>query len=233
MKESEHYLNELLIYLKLNSKEFAKSLGFNRVDRIYHILNGRNGISEDLAKIIVGRYKHINYDWLLTGKGEMLSSEKVQSKKLIPFYDDTTTIGGSNGQISSMNGVSSPTEYIDAGDWFRDATAAIRHYGESMVEYPSGCILALKEVKERHLIIWGKDYVVETNEYRITKRVQRGKSEDYIKAYSTNIETYPDGQLIHEPIDISWKDINRILIVLGYVVKKNGGTMVFSNQKQN
>lgn len=31
-------------------------------------------------------------------------------------------------------------EEIDAGDWFPEATAAIHHYGDSMVEYPSGSI---------------------------------------------------------------------------------------------
>jgi transcriptional regulator with XRE-family HTH domain len=158
--------------------------------------------------------------------------KSVPSKNLIPLYDDVTTIGGVNERIANTDGVSSPSEYIDTGDWFREATAAIRHYGDSMIEYPPGCILALKEVGERQLIIWGKDYVIETNEYRITKRVQRGKDEEHIRAYSSNTETYPDGQLVHEYIDVAWKDIRRIFLVLGYVVKKNGGTIVYSNQSR-
>jgi hypothetical protein len=130
-----------------------------------------------------------------------------------------------------MDGASQPVEYIDAGDWFRGATAAIRHYGDSMVEYPPGCIIALKEVAERQLMIWGEDYVIETNEYRITKRVQHGINKEHIKACSSNTETYPDGDLIHEPIDIAWEDIKRIFLVLGYVIKKNGGTIVYNSHK--
>lgn len=118
-----------------------------------------------------------------------------------------------------LEAVSQPTEYNDTGDWFRNATAAIRHYGESMVECPTGCILALKEVYDRELIIPGRDYVIETSEYRVTKRVRQGKDSDHITAYSTNSETYADGRLIHEPFDIPWRAIQRISLVLGYVVK--------------
>ena len=96
--------------------------------------------------------------------------------------------------------------------------------------FRSGCILAIKEVLDRELIIPGRDYMIETSEYRVTKRVQRGKDPMHITAYSTNPEKYADGRLIHEPFDIPWRAVKRISMVLGYVVKKNGGTMVFSNQ---
>lgn len=161
--------------------------------------------------------------------GENYIQEQKQGKR-IPFYDDVETIGGNSELSADMKGISQPSEYIDTGDWFRDATAAIRHYGESMVEYPSGCILAIKEVLDRELIIPGRDYMIETSEYRVTKRVQRGKDPMHITAYSTNPEKYADGRLIHEPFDIPWRAVKRISMVLGYVVKKNGGTMVFSNQ---
>jgi transcriptional regulator with XRE-family HTH domain len=164
---------------------------------------------------------------------ELIKPMNIQiNKQLIPFYDDVATIGGINGQSANMQEISAPSEYIDTGDWFREATAAIRHYGDSMVEYHPGSILALKEVRERRLIVWGKDYVIETSEYRLTKRVQRGINEEYIRAYSSNTETYPDGQLVHEYLDIAWKDIRRIFLVLGYVVKKNGGTIMHSSQNK-
>jgi len=153
------------------------------------------------------------------------------TKNIIPLYSDISSIGGSNEILSNMDGVSQPVEYVDTGDWFRGATAAIRHYGDSMIEYPPGCILALKEVNERQLIVWGEDYVIETSEYRITKCVQRGSDAEHIIAYSSNNEMYPDGKLKHEPITILWNDVRRIFLVLGHVIKKNSGTMVFSSRK--
>lgn len=150
--------------------------------------------------------------------------DSTPGKNLIPLYDDIRSVGGYNDITASTGGVSSPSDYIDAGDWFTEATAAVRHYGDSMLEYPPGCILAIKAVLDRNLILPGHDYVIETNEYRITKKIQLG--EDYIRAYSTNTEKYEDGTLIHQPFNIPLASINRMFLVLGYVVKKNGGSII-------
>lgn len=191
-------------------------------------------IREAKLEFISKSFPELNITWLLTGEGNMLKGVEPEDNatggNLIPFYDDVASIGGNNEISANTDGVTAPSEYIDTGDWFRDATAAIRHYGESMIEYPTGCILALREVSDRRLIIPGRDYVIETDEYRVTKKVQLGK--DSIRAHSTNDERYEDGTLIHQPFDIPFELINKIFLVLGYVVKKNGGTMVFSNNKK-
>ncbi|MDR1683245.1 MAG: hypothetical protein LBS25_07665, partial [Candidatus Symbiothrix sp.] len=199
--------------------------------------------AEKLECILIA-FPNLNKVWLLTGEGEMLKSTsgEVQfyapdnapsGKKLIPFYDDVSTIGGNlPGHSANMESNSPPAEWIDPGDWFKNATAALRHYGDSMTEYPPGCILALKEVQDRRLIIPGKDYVIETSEYRATKKIQLCNDPEYIRAYSTNEEKYDDGTLIHQPFNIPLSLVNKIFEVLGYVVKKGGGTIVFSNQQK-
>lgn len=196
--------------------------------------------AENLSRI-ANSIELLNSGWLLTGEGEMLKDNKKsdisdissERKNLIPFYDNVATVGGHLNMSADVDTPHSvPTEYIDTGDWFREATAAIRHYEDSMDEYPSGCILALKEVKDRQLVVPGRDYVIETDEYRVTKRVQLGKDDEHIIAYSTNKETYPDGKLIHEPFPIPKKAIRHISLVLGYVVKKNGGTMVYNTNSK-
>ena len=138
-------------------------------------------------------------------------------KKLIPFYDDVSTIGGLNDRIATAD-ANNPTEWIDAGDWFPEATAAIRHYGDSMVEYPSGSILALKRVNDLRLIMNGRNYVIETTEYRVTKQLQ--DEGDHFMAYSTNRETYPNGHQIHAPFPIPKDAILHIDLVLGCVTKE-------------
>ena len=137
-------------------------------------------------------------------------------KNLIPFYDDVSTIGGLNDRVANTD-PSSPTEWIDAGDWFPEATAAIRHYGDSMVDYPSGSILALKRVNNPQLIMNGRNYVVETSEYRVTKQLQ--DDGDHFMAYSTNRDTYPDGRQIHAPFSVPKGEIRYIYLVLGCVTK--------------
>lgn len=214
---------------KISQKALAEELGVVQ-SFISQMENGKDPIPDTVMAKLVDLYDIQNIsDYEIGDRNKPITVKG--GKKLIPFYDDVETVGGVNEMSARMDGVSQPTEYIDAGDWFKDATAAIRHYGESMTEYPPGCILALKEVHERQLILWGRDYVIETNEYRITKRLQSGASDQSVRAYSSNTETYPDGRLIHEPIDIQWCDINRLFMVLGYVVKRSGGTIVTSNQK--
>lgn len=216
--------------LGISKKMFEENAGLSNG----YIGSIRKGVGYKAIEQITERYPDLNPIWLLTGSGSMLLSEEANERtdaRLIPFYDDVASVGGVNEISANMDGVSRPSEYIDAGDWFKDATAAIRHYGESMEEYPPGCILAIKEVYDRELILPGKDYVIETSEYRVTKRVQKGQTEEYVRAYSTNTETYPDGRLIHEPFEIPWRSIIRIFYVLGYVVKTGGGALLFSNKK--
>lgn len=185
----------------------------------------KGSLSTATATKIANKCPELNMDWLLHENGEMLKAAAPARRK-IPVYD-TQTIGGHNAVVANTNEEGQITEEIDAGDWFPEATAAIHHYGDSMVEYPSGSILALKRVHDRRLIINGRNYVIETTEYRITKQLQYNGGE-YMMAYSTNTEKYPDGNLIHAPIKIPVETIRHIDLVLGCVTKEysNGAVII-------
>ncbi|MCQ4156148.1 helix-turn-helix transcriptional regulator [Riemerella anatipestifer] len=218
---------QFIEYKGISKYKFCKDLGFSN-----KFLDNSSNMGTDKACKILHYFPEINPEWLLTGKGEMIKSkqggEVEKSKNLIPFYDDVATVGGTDLVADTYNAVSVATDYIDAGDWFPSATAAIRHYGTSMVEYPNGCILALKRIYDTNSIVWGRNYVIETDEIRVTKRMQTCKTDDEcIMAYSTNTETYPDGQLVHEPFKIRKENIRRIFLVLGRVVKEYSSDPVF------
>ncbi|QYS90686.1 hypothetical protein JJC04_11940 [Flavobacterium covae] len=170
---------------------------------------------------MVENYPHYNPEWLLTGNGDMLKSdtnEGGQKRNLIPLYEDVETIGGTQ-QTAGLNATFNSSVKIDAGDWFNGATAAIRHYGDSMIEYESGCTLVIRELTDKNEIIWGRNYVVETDEMRITKKIAN-YDDEYIMCYSTNYDTYPDGTLIHQPIKIKKSNIRHLSRVLGCVNKE-------------
>lgn len=211
--------NQVTIQLQLSVGILGKSRKENR------------DLSDKVIEKILNFYTDLNRVWLLTGEGEMLrggdTEEKVTAKErsLIPFYDDVTTVGGVNRLTADDGSHTHPTEWIDAGDWFPEATSAIRHYGDSMVEYPSGSILALKRVNDKRLIIWGRNYSIETTEFRITKRLQDG-GDDFILAYSSNESTYADGSLIHSPIRIPKETVRHIDLVLGCVTKEYSNGVV-------
>lgn len=192
-------------------------------------------------ELLFAKCEDISPSWLLTGEGEMLKSaarpsqaqprddretterrpiEQTPARKRIPLYSDIVSIGGYNDDVADTDtAAASPAEWIDAGDWFPEATAAIRHYGDSMVEYPAGSILVLKRVQDTRLLINGRNYVIETTEFRITKQLQYDGG-DYIWAYSSNPETYPDGRQIHSPIKIPLETVRHIDLVLGCVQKE-------------
>lgn len=203
------------------------------------ITNWYNRLTFDIDAIYT-KCKGVDFNWLLTGRGSMLKSEgsapmgskEAQKedilpakKNLIPFYEDVSTIGGLNDCLANTES-NAPTEWIDAGDWFPEATAAIRHYGDSMIEYPSGSILALKRVCNPQLIMNGRNYVIETTEYRVTKQLQ--DDGDHFMAYSTNRDTYPDGRQIHAPFSVPKGEIRYIYLVLGCVTKEysNGAIQI-------
>lgn len=185
---------------------------------------------------LVENYPHYNSEWLLTGQGAMLKTQepKQEAKRnLIPLYNDVATIGGINSITAGTQGVSHTTDFIDAGDWFPGATEAIRHYGDSMLEYPSGSILALKKVEDIRLLVWGRNYCIETTEYRITKRLNQSKKQDHLMGHSSNRELYEDGSLIHEPIDIPTETIRNLYQVLGCVTKEYSNSIVEIITKNN
>jgi phage repressor protein C with HTH and peptisase S24 domain len=228
-------LKEFIDANNLSIAAFEKSIGMSNAS-FGKSLKNNGAIGSDKLENILIVYPDINPDWLLTGRGSMLKSEGKSpmgeqeavlpaKKNLIPFYDDVSTIGGLNDRVANTD-PNSPSEWIDAGDWFPEATAAIRHYGDSMVEYSSGSILALRRVNDQRLIMNGRNYVIETSEYRVTKQLQ--DDGDHFMAYSTNRETYPDGRQIHAPFSIPKDAIRYIYLVLGCVTKEysNGAIQI-------
>lgn len=197
-------------YANGKNAQFAKLLGVS--PQTISAWISRNTLDYDL---IFTKCVGLSPKWLLTGEGDMFI-KKVERK--IPLYDDVATIGGHNDMVANVDDEARVTEWIDAGDWFPSATSAIHHYGDSMKEYPSGCILALKRVNDCRFLLNGENYVIETDEFRITKRIL--DDGDSILAYSTNDETYPDGRLVHAPIRIPKDAIRHFDLVLGCVITK-------------
>lgn len=211
-----------------DNKLFAQKLGVSEQYASNICKIGKN-VGDKQKQHILDVFPDINRAWFLADDGEMLKSSTPQARKKIPVYG-SQSIGGYNDSVANLDADNKITEEIDAGDWFPEATAAIHHYGDSMVEYPSGSILALKRVNDRRLIINGRNYVIETTEFRITKQLQYDGG-DFIMAYSSNTETYPDGRQIHSPIRIPVETVRHIDLVLGCVTKEySNGAVIIRNK---
>lgn len=241
---------QLIDYKKDSVYKISNKIGVS--NGYFSKTKAKNGsVGSDIIEKIVNYYTDVSVEWLLTGKGDMLkprvediknmtkeeqikalkqiaSGEFFKKPNIVPFYENVATIGGT--QLSAdLSPVTAPTSYIDLGSMFPSANAAIRHFGESMGEYPNGCILAIKKLNHLKSIIWGQNYVVETDEIRVTKKLQTCKDDkNCIMAYSTNLSTHPDGTPIHEPFPIAKEDIRNLFQVVGHVVQEqNSAPIIF------
>ncbi|UCA61694.1 peptidase S24 [Chryseobacterium rhizoplanae] len=220
-----------------NELQFSREIGISqpRINRLFST-DPRSGkypiVSFEIIQSIINKFIDVNSEWLIIGKGEMLKKcmsglqkdfkkniAETYEHKLIPLYNGVIKTTQAEAGVT----LAEPVEFIDAGDWFRDATAAMKIHDNSMPKY-SGGIAILKEVNDKSLLIYGQDYVIETSEYRVLKRIQKGSEKDTLLLCSNNTEKWDDGSgeshLIHEPFEINVSEIQRLFLALGYV-KRN------------
>jgi len=71
-------IEKILLYLGISPSQFADELGVQR-SGISHILSERNKPSLEFIQKVLLKYKEINPEWLMTGKGEMLRGSVQRS----------------------------------------------------------------------------------------------------------------------------------------------------------
>lgn len=218
----------LIKSLNISISKFEKLTNMSN-NSIQTAIKRNSNLKDETLNSILTAYPQINPTWLLTGVGSMLKDKLEEmefvaeecsceiNSKGIPIYD---LIAGTNYVANS----SEPYEYMNAGDLFVDAHAIMRVYGDSMEpQYPSGCYVPIKKLENKALVIFGQDYVIQTTEYRVLKRLQKSKEQTKYLACSINQEIYQNGELagklIHEPFSIPIDDILSISIVLGCVTR--------------
>lgn len=104
----------IIDYLDVSKNDFAKSLGYNRSQAIYDIVNGKAKPSYDFfSKFMDSEYSEtFNLDWIVTGKGEFLKRKVEDSlyndsiTKSITFSDKTKST--ENVILDNMNQVEGP-----------------------------------------------------------------------------------------------------------------------------
>jgi len=220
----EHYPNLNLEWLITGNGSMLRN------QNVQNKLN--NSIEENIDNIENIDLQH--KDIKNSGITKIINPKEKTRKKLIPFYDIEAAAG--TLQISDMTPVTEPDEWINAGDWFLDADSAMRVHGDSMFPvYKSGSIVVMREVYDKQLVIYGQDYMIETLEYRMIKRLQKSNMTGNWLACSINEETWGKGELagrlIHEPFDVSIDNVIKLCRVLGCVTRNEGSRIVYTKNK--
>jgi hypothetical protein len=215
----------------ISKYKFYQETGFSN-----GFLDKDGAIGTDKCEKIRYQYPDLSLEWLITGNGEMLNKAQSETeRKRIPFYD--TDVEAGTMQISNMDAVTEPDDWIDAGDWFLDADSAMRVHGDSMFPvYKPGSVVVMREVRDKSLIVYGKDYVIQTSEYKVIKRLQKSDVTGCWLACSVNDETWEKGnlagRLIHEPFDIYIDSVTKIFMVLGCVSRNESSRIVYIKNRK-
>ncbi len=189
-------------YSHMTWVRLAITLGLKSSQTFTDIRKGKIGISPKLASAILTEFPEIRKEWLLLNEGEMLR-------------DIDGHFGISNNIVTLRE--SNRTEEFNLGSCFPSAEIAVRNNNNSMAEYPAGCIIVLRRVANLRLLVPGSDYMIETSEYTVVRRLQKCNEDNSITLYSTNREQYPNGSSVFEPFDVPVASIRSAYLVLGYI----------------
>lgn len=219
----------------------------NVIDRILHYINIENipistfeqnsGLSNGYIKKvkrspslqkcedILNAYPDINKEWLLTGKGEMYSTDILKTQivemddclNLIPLLPISAQGGTLNEFFTSVK--YSDCEKIISP--IKGADYAITVSGDSMhPEYPSGSKILIKKINERSFIEWGRCYVLDTCNGAVIKKLAAPIEPDpeygldYVNCISVNESP------LYGSFKVSTKDIHGIYRVLMMLTEK-------------
>lgn len=183
-------------YADGNKAQFASMLGIK--PQTLSMWFTRNSFDVEL---VYTKCEDISSDWLLTGEGEMLKSERPQIEEGtegIPLLPVKAQGGSLNGFAASpmlyeCERIVCPIGGVDF---------AMTISGESMYpEYPNGSQIFVKKVNEKAFIEWGKCYVLDTCNGAVIKILVPGADESKVKCLSVNKDER------YAPFEVAWKDV--------------------------
>ena len=96
-------ISKVISYSELSSSEFADEIDVQR-SNISHITSGRNKPSLDFLIKIKERFPELQWEWLITGEGEMIKSPEMEptpiTQKPTPLPDLFSLIADENFGIT-------------------------------------------------------------------------------------------------------------------------------------
>jgi phage repressor protein C with HTH and peptisase S24 domain len=216
---------QFIEYKGISAYKFCKDLGLS-----LGYLDKRGSIGTDKYLKIIDYYKDVNANWLLTGKGEMLSPDHHSKNELmaaepqatyqlrtdkgidlqkIPLYQ----IEAAAGIVPLFAGTHSqrPVNYLSIPN-LPKCDGAVYVNGDSM--YPllkSGDMVVYKVLHDMiNNIIWGEMYILSTvidgDDYVFVKYVQKN-TEDHTKIRLVSHNKH------HQDIDIRMDQVRTMAIV--------------------
>jgi transcriptional regulator with XRE-family HTH domain len=183
----------------------------------YNKARNGNGLSQEYLDNLLLKFG-LTKRWLVLGEGEMYLKKRRNGKHAIPLLD-AGAIG--KRQIAvDMRRMKESVEVVDATE-YKDATGAMYVCNDTCMapKYKAKDKVVFKKVTDLELILYGADYIIQTNEFCILRNVQKAHSKGNILSCSYNMSTWKSGvlrgRLMFEPFEIPIKKITALYLVLG------------------
>lgn len=163
-KVIEHFCNG-------NELQFSREIGISqpRINRLF-TKDPRNGrypvVTFNIVKSILERFKDVSSDWLVTGQGEMLRKQNEKE------YESSLYLPLLNYQHFYKNGNEND---LVSGDYI---ISKLKSFGVEFLVENKKSIYGCKEVSVNTFIIYGRQYVLYTDQGILIKRLYAVEGED-------------------------------------------------------
>lgn len=217
MRERMERFDKYMKYKGINDNQVTLNCNLSQ-GLIGQARTGKSDLGSRTVDKILRVYQDLSRVWLLTGEGQMLTESSDVGKSVSEENFKQIPILPISAQGGSLNNFTHSVRSYDC-EWMpspvSDADFAIEVAGESMApEYPAGARVLIKRINESVFIEWGKEYVIDTENGVVLKRVVPADDENYIRCVSIN--SAPE----YAPFNIPKLSIFGMYIVLGLYAKK-------------
>lgn len=209
-------VKEYIDFKGITNQKFEIEIGYSNGAFGTQLKNNKT-IGSDKLENILNNYKDINPEWLLTGKGSMLKTEKdlviaaPVSNGGIPLLPFEAFAGlGDSGVSGVAFDVIEDRYVIPLFEGIQiDFMIPVR--GSSMYpKYSSGDVVACRLVTELLFIQWNKVYVIDSKSQGvIMKRLKKSQNPDFILCKSDNKD--------YDEFEIPRSDIRNMALVVGVI----------------
>jgi repressor LexA len=224
-----NFIERLQYYMKskgINDNQMTVSAGLS-VGLIGKAKSSKGMTSSNIEKILLA-YPDINSDWLLTGRGNMLSSDNGDNavrqtpepaakrvmdddKEGIPLIP-LDAVAGFPATDSSYAYMENCDRYIIPEFQDKGADFIIRVSGDSMIPlYYNGDLIACHKIHDIRFFQWGTVYVLETSQGILVKRIMESTDHDDCILCTSENDT------VHRPFLLPKDDIRSMSTIVGLI----------------
>lgn len=186
---------------------FARIIGVERSESLYHIRRGNYGISHELADRITQQYGDIDRTWLLSGVGEMLKTTRDKSTELSYYKGSLESVISNLGSAEPYSKMVYP--------YYIDCDFVIRCESREMTDALCAATELFLKREDVDDIVQGNEYVVATDAGEVLWRKMRyaQNKKNTWRLVSRNREDFPDILLSHRNIKAAWRVIAKTTIM--------------------